>query len=80
MSPGTLGGWILVESISAGCGVDEGAYDYPTLPQVPVLTLVTQVTSASPSWTSCAPWVLEVSGEPCSISPGPVPLSLVAPQ
>lgn len=28
--------------------------------QVPVLTLVTPVTRASSSWTSCAPWALAV--------------------
>uniref|UniRef100_A0A8I3WZD1 Copine-6 n=1 Tax=Callithrix jacchus TaxID=9483 RepID=A0A8I3WZD1_CALJA len=33
---------------------------------VPVLTLLTPVTNASTSWTSCAPWVLDVSGGPCS--------------
>lgn len=53
----TLGGasWGLVEPVLAGCGIEGVAYDYPTLPQVPVLTLVTPVIIASPSWISCAP-------------------------
>lgn len=65
--------WGLVEPILAGFSVKKSAYEYPTLFQVPVLTLVTRVTSASPSWTSCVPWVPEVSGEPCPSLQAPYP-------